>query len=61
MSTSTFSIGDAVTNTLHPKPGLVVMHDHERGLIRVRWESGVREWLAPSDLTHVHPKEEENE
>lgn len=57
MSTGTFSIGDAVTDKAHPKPGLVVMHDHEHGLIRVRWDGDVREWVKPSKLKLAQPKE----
>lgn len=56
MTTSDFSIGDGVQHVQRsPKQlaaarGIVISHNHARGLIRVRWESNVQEWVKPKQL-----------
>lgn len=49
-TTSDFSIGDGVQHIRGSPRGIVAAHDHARGLLRVRWESGVYEWIAPDEL-----------
>ena len=50
LTTSDFSIGDAVVHVRGSPTGIVVAHDHARGLLEVRWESGVKERIAPEEL-----------
>lgn len=53
MKTDDFSIGDAVVHISDPhgRPtGIVVMHDHARGLVKVKWTSGVHEWVTPEEI-----------
>jgi uncharacterized protein YodC (DUF2158 family) len=56
MTTSDFSIGDAVMHTSGAPSGVVSAHNHARGLIRIRWSSGVEEWLPPDELRPVKPR-----
>lgn len=62
MKSSDFSIGDAVRHTGPPSRrygrqirGVVMMHDHARGLLKVRWETGVQEWVPPTELLPLIP------
>lgn len=50
LKTGDLSIGDAVTHIRGSPNGVVFMHDHARGLVKVRWESRVAEWVPPSEL-----------
>lgn len=50
LTTSDLSIGDAVQHTSGAPVGVVVSHNHAVGLIRVRWESTVEEWIPPEEL-----------
>lgn len=50
LTASDFSIGDAVLHIRGSPRGIVIAHDHARGLIRVRWESDTREWVPPNEL-----------
>ena len=52
-TTSDFSIGDAVLHIRGSPRGIVIAHDHARGLIRIRWESGTREWVPPQELKRL--------
>lgn len=50
LTTSDFSIGDAVRHIRGSPTGIVISHDHARGLLRVRWESQMAEWVPPEEL-----------
>lgn len=50
LTTGDFWIGDAVQHVRGSPRGVVVSHNHSRGLLRVRWESRVEEWLPPKEL-----------
>lgn len=50
LTTSDFVIGDAVKHYKQDIRGVVTFHDHGRGLIRVRWESRMEEWVPPKEL-----------
>jgi hypothetical protein len=50
LTTGDFSIGDGVVHVRGSPVGIVIAHDHARGLIRVRWESQVYEWVPPEEL-----------
>lgn len=50
LTTSDFLIGDGVKHIRGSPVGIVVAHDHARGLIRVRWESHVHEWIPPEEI-----------
>lgn len=55
-TTSDFALGDKVRHLSDPhgrNAGVVIMHNHDRGLIRVEWGSGVREWVTPDELREV--------
>lgn len=57
MTTGDFSIGDAVKHKTGPI-GIVSAHNHARGLIRVRWESRVEEWVPPEEISLLREKKE---
>lgn len=50
---SDFLIGDAVRHVSTKDIGVVAMHDHGRGLVKIRWESGATEWVHPSELDQM--------
>lgn len=55
LTTSDFSIGDAVMHIRGSPRGVVSAHNHARGLLRVRWESRVEEWIPPEELKLLRP------
>ena len=55
LTTSDFSIGDAVVHVRGEPVGVVVAHEHARGLLHVKWESGVKERIPPEEVHQLAP------
>lgn len=50
LSTSDYWIGDLVRHVSGAPTGIVVAHNHARGLLQVKWEAGVKEWVPPEEV-----------
>lgn len=44
-----FAIGDAVVHIRGSPVGIVISHKNN-GLIQVRWESRIKEWVTPEEI-----------
>lgn len=54
-TTGDFRIGDAVRHAKSKTTGVITSHNHARGLLRVRWESRIEEWVPPEELELLAP------
>ena len=62
LTTGDFWIGDAVVHVTdpHSRPvGVVMAHNHARGLVRVQWESRVQEWVTPNEIRLLVERDKE--
>jgi hypothetical protein len=58
LTTGDFWIGDAVQHVVTPGSiGVVMAHNHARGLVRVQWESRVQEWVPPEEIRLLKARE----
>lgn len=55
-TTSDFSIGDGVVHARGEPIGVVVAHDHARGLLQVKWASGMKERVRPTEIRLLAPR-----